>query len=1189
MAVELWGEPQQPQLDLLLGDVLLPSLDYPTVQQQQQQQQQRQQNEVAERAAAGTSGSQQTCVAITHAEDVEGGSDELMFIKFKQLQEHAAAEVAAHHADAAAAAVASKAVPSPPAVAPASESNEQQAVTGALSVQESAAEGCRTWDKYVALGCVAACSAAGNSKMQQQQHKQQHAQPLLLLPAALAAHLVPAAGDLASTAMKTAGNATAAAGARGASCSLSAVVAAAVATAAAASPKRSKRQPAERRVAAVPAAADSTDARYHQQQAASQRLQYKQHQSDGPEAALPQQLGDSAAARPAATSPALPPRSTAERQTPCNGAADTAVDASQQAAQHSSQQTSSQQEQQLLQLQLSPGEFLVEVPVCVTDSAGLKLVDQLLADGLKLAAAVPQLPVQEPAAAAAAAAGGLGHTAAVGEVLGLQQGEVLWDASWGDLWHKHQQQQDATGSSGAAAAAAAAAAAWWCGPAAQAMLSGTTMEDAASSLSIAQQPAAAAAAVSCTAGDSNNMGTLMLESLLAADMQPEGGDLLLPVPLLPDDTAAAAFNNSSGSGSTFFRQYLQGCGYKRQPTAHLELYFDWSVLQPLIPDESNSSRFGGGKKGLIAAEAAMQRAADGGSAAALEQAAKRSKTAALIEAPTAAGHGKDAGVGSNSGVSVYDAAAWLAACRKLPAMQQMHQELLEQQQQQQALQQSQMPAAAAAAGVAGGSSRFRQLQLACCKAVVGEALQLHDAAAGDTAAQIAGGGGGKSSNAVSSWGEGSAGKVEQVPPEVAAAAAAAASAAQDKAQQLGALQQSAASAAAPAALAHAAVAAVNGAAEQHQQQQQPVQTDLEFFMQLQGTAAAGGSRAGKRRFTATQLQYKAGKCTAGAAAAACAGDDAGVATAVSGGVSNKHPRTADVADAAAAAAEHAKLQLGPQHEAEQQQQQQNDAADLALTGARHDSATDRDEQHQQQLLRQQRVRPQVLRVDLQGTPLLQLLLALQANRQALLCNLSHLQCPPGPQLTGCKLWDDSAAQAAVDSCHAAAAAGPLNAQQKQAAKHFVGLLLLAQSAGCLLHYGVRMAHLFLKHGLQKLPSVGELCKEAAAALKLVHDALEKGATPAAAAAAAAAAASKGADAGSSNGSSSSSSSVPVDHPKLACLKALLVKLKAAKPVRSNPRLTCILHVVFATAAPLCSMAPAMSYTLLLLPLPDAGV
>jgi hypothetical protein len=181
-------------------------------------------------------------------------------------------------------------------------------------------------------------------------------------------------------------------------------------------------------------------------------------------------------------------------------------------------------------------------------------------------------------------------------------------------------------------------------------------------------------------------------------------------------------------------------------------------------------------------------------------------------------------------------------------------------------------------------------------------------------------------------------------------------------------------------------------------------------------------------------------------------------------------------------------------------------------------------------------------VDLQGTPLLQLLLALQANRQALLCNLSHLQCPPGPELTGCKLWDDSAAQAAVDSCHAAAAAGALNAQQKQAAKHFVGLLLLAQSAGCLLHYGVRMAHLFLQHGLQKLPPVAELCKEAAAALKLAHDALEKGAAPTAAAAAAL----QGADAGSSKGSSSISA--PVDHPKLACLKALLVKLKAAKQV-----------------------------------------
>jgi hypothetical protein len=1137
MAVELWGEPQQPQLDLLLEEVLLPSFDYRTVQQTQQQQQ-----GVACEGAGATSDSQPACLATAQAAEGECGRYGLMFVKFKQLQEHAAAEIAAHHADAAAAAVVSQAVPSTPAVAPASDEDEQQAVAGAVSVHrmgDAAAGSSRIWDRYVALDCAAAGIAAGTFKMQQRQQKQQHAQSLLLLPAALAADLVLAVGDLASTATKTAGGTRQAAAIRDASCSLSAVVAAAVAAAAAASPKRSKRQPAESRVAAVPAVADNSAAHHHQQQqqqghgqAASERLQDKQCKPDGRQVALPQQHSGNEAARAAAgTTPALQPSSTAEQQLPCDGATDATGTPSQQAQQQSSEQTSSQQ---LLQLQLSPADFLVEVPVCVPDCAGLNLVDQLLADGLKLAAAVTQLPLEEPAAAAAKA-GGLSRTGAVGEVAGLQQGEVLWDASWGDLWQKRQQpqqqQQEAAGSLGAAAAA------WWFGLAAQAMLSGSTLKDAASS-SDAQQPAAAAA-VSGMTGDSSNLGTLMLESLLAADMQLEGGDLLLPVPLLPDDTAAAAFNNSSGSASTFFRQYLQGCGYKRQPTAHLELYFDWSVLQPLLPGDSSgssSSRCGGGRTGLSTAKAGMQQAVDGGSAAALEQAAKRSRTTTVTVGATAAGDGELAKSGSSSGDGgAYDAAAWLAACRKLPGMQQMQHELLEQQQQQ-GLQQSQMPAAAAA-GVAGGSSRFRQLQLGCCNAVVQEALQLHDAAAGAAAPQVTGGGG-SSSNAVSSWGEGSACIVEEVPPEVAAAATAA-SAAHDKAQQAAALQQSAASGAV-ATGAHAALAAVNGAAEQ-QQQQQPVQSDLEFFLQLQGGAAAGGSRAGKRRFTATQVQYKAGKCTA---AAAGAGDDAGVAAAVSGGVGHKRPKTADVA--AAAAAEHAKLQLGPnQHEAEQQQQQQNDAADLALTGARHDSATDRDQQ-QQQLLHRQTAKPQVLRVDLQGTPLLQLLLALQANRQALLCNLSHLQCPPGPQLTGCKLWDDAAAQAAVDSCHAAAAAaGPLNAQQKQAAKHFVGLLLLAQSAGCLLHYGVRMAHLFLQHGLQKLPSVAELCSAAAAALKLAHDALEKGAVPPPPAAAAL----QRADAGSSKGSSSSSSrSVPVDHPKLVCLKALLVKLKAAKTV-----------------------------------------
>ncbi|WIA40794.1 hypothetical protein OEZ86_004472 [Tetradesmus obliquus] len=111
-----------------------------------------------------------------------------------------------------------------------------------------------------------------------------------------------------------------------------------------------------------------------------------------------------------------------------------------------------------------------------------------------------------------------------------------------------------------------------------------------------------------------------------------------------------------------------------------------------------------------------------------------------------------------------------------------------------------------------------------------------------------------------------------------------------------------------------------------------------------------------------------------------------------------------------------------------------------------------------------------------------------------------------------------------------------------------------------------MAHLFLKHGLQKLPSVSKLCSEAAAALAAAHEALEKG-----------------------GAGSSSSGSGEGDHPKLACLKALLTKLKAAKPgckvllVRKLPQDPSAALQLLATALLSLSMSYQRLYFILELP------
>jgi hypothetical protein len=93
----------------------------------------------------------------------------------------------------------------------------------------------------------------------------------------------------------------------------------------------------------------------------------------------------------------------------------------------------------------------------------------------------------------------------------------------------------------------------------------------------------------------------------------------------------------------------------------------------------------------------------------------------------------------------------------------------------------------------------------------------------------------------------------------------------------------------------------------------------------------------------------------------------------------------------------------------------------------------------------------------------------------------------------------------------------------------VVLVLLSQTAACLLHYGIRVAHMFLQHGLQRLPSVVDACRPALAALAAASDTLER--VPAAA------------------GSSARPLPAAGEHPKLARLRELVLQLKSAKPVR----------------------------------------
>jgi hypothetical protein len=240
-----------------------------------------------------------------------------------------------------------------------------------------------------------------------------------------------------------------------------------------------------------------------------------------------------------------------------------------------------------------------------------------------------------------------------------------------------------------------------------------------------------------------------------------------------------------------------------------------------------------------------------------------------------------------------------------------------------------------------------------------------------------------------------------------------------------------------------------------------------------------------------------------------------------------------------------------QYHQQQQQQLQQDAAlataDLALNGVTTNAAAG---QLAAAVAATAAVQaawaagPSVITVAV-SEPILNLLLQLDAMRRSVQATMQY----PGPELVGSLLWQDTPAQQMLlqhktqqQKQQQQSGQGP-SAQQRQHNKQLVVLVLLSQTAACLLHYGIRVAHMFLQHGLQRLPSVAEACRLALAVLSTAAEGIDKApSTPARPATAGALGTSSSSGAGATGG----------EHPKLARLRELVLRLKSDQPV-SKPR------------------------------------
>jgi hypothetical protein len=769
--------------------------------------------------------------------------------------------------------------------------------------------------------------------------------------------------------------------------------------------------------------------------------------------------------------------------------------------------------------QLSPGSLLIEVPVCVPEQAIEPLNAQYLREALSAAQTVLDAAPEDDQLLDRLAASGAASDAELmaARAAGSMGGNLGWDASWGNL-----DLQQSQGARHPAKVTGAVVDTAWCTPAVLDILTGapllavdTAAVNNRQQQQQQQQHSGAAAAGQAPHSPQNqqqpqqhrtaSLGAQLLEQLVAADMQlgDERSSLMLPVVLFADSVSAwtsAASGDAAAAGPSLCAELRAQCGYKRQSTAHLELYFDWSLLQPQQQLYSSSCRKRDSSclLGLLGA--------------------KRLKTAA--------GEAIAAVSLQEQGQQERDPLRWLLMLKQHPGLQQLQQDLSKKQP-------TAPPAAAKTPGDGAGRASAAQLVQSLSRQVYA-AYNLQQPCAPDTAGKAPAPAAADVAQPPAAHPDAKAGSaIETVPAEVAAAAGAW-HLAQERSRSMPAVSGMHAETAGAAAAGAAATLTARPLAA-------AAASDLDFFMHLQGQH----TQRNKRRDTLV-LQVPALGCKAGGPVGAQQMDQRDTAVPAVQQVS--------LSPAAAAPAKRARMstmqqqQLNAQgvpkaradcqeQEDARQQRQQNAVlatADLALNGAMTGAAA-----QQMAEAAAAAAGPSVITVSVPGS-ILQLLLQLDSMRRSVLSAMQH----PGPELVDSLLWDDSTAQQQLLQLKAQQQQQQQqqksrqvpSAQQRQHNKQLVVLVLLSQTAACLVHYGVRVAHMFLQHGLQRLPSILEACRPALVALSTASDALEH--LPATLAAA-----------GASTGLMQSAL-IPAarEHPKLARLKDLVLRLKHAQPV-----------------------------------------
>jgi hypothetical protein len=530
-----------------------------------------------------------------------------------------------------------------------------------------------------------------------------------------------------------------------------------------------------------------------------------------------------------------------------------------------------------------------------------------------------------------------------------------------------------------------------------------------------------------------------LDELVAADLCLDDSDSnqLLPVPIsMGTDSAFAAGSGGTGEAQDLVAQLLRTGCCKRQHTAHLELFFDWGALQPPAHQFPAVAAAGRGVqpvpghssrhgKRAWGAACAEQAAAGAGATAAPT---KRLKLALEGQAAAASTDGWQPPLRAVCAGSAQRQAGmdWLLATSRCAGLGQLRE----------ALAPLPVPPCDSSSSIASV-----QAVAACC---VRQAMAAFPLPAARSTRHT---------------------QPEAVPPEVAASAAA----------WHAKHAEGAASAAAPAA---ASVQPTPAAAAGDKQQQMPPAaagaaapgsevpaSDLDFFIQLRSMAQDNASR--KRASGAAVQPLKGAAEAAGAAALSGAAKRARTSAAAQ----------SDWAAAASAAVGAADSTPAPA------------VADLALTGA-----ASRQGVAPAAAAAAAAAVPDVVRVTLPDG-ITQLLRALDSSRAI---TLAALACP-GSELQEAQLWDGAPAQQQLVQLQAMAKAtgsrdggggkAVLSAEHKLRAKHLATLLLLSQTAACLLHYGIRVAHMLLQHSLQQLPAVGPALADAAAAVAAAHSAL----------------------------------------------------------------------------------------------------